>query len=87
MKKLALICLVPVCAFAAASTASAATAVGRITYISSDGHRILVDNSDEYVLGSAVDVSKLNVAQSVRITYTDRNGQRTATAISPATSP
>jgi hypothetical protein len=84
MKKLAVIFLITGCVFAASSTASAATAVGRITYISSDGHRILVDNSDEYVLGPAVDVSKLNVAESVRVTYAEQNGQRTATAISPA---
>jgi hypothetical protein len=46
---------------------SADSAIGRITYIYPDGHRIILDSHDEYTLAPNIDASKLGVAEFVRL--------------------
>jgi hypothetical protein len=75
-------CIV-VAAVAVSPAAWAATAIGRITYIANDQHHFLLDSSDEYALGPKVDATKLGVAELVRITYTEQNGQRVVTDVAP----
>ena len=57
-----------------ASGASAATATGRITYITPDRQRLMLDNSDMYVVSPAVDLSSVAVADWVRINW-DKKGR------------
>ncbi len=68
---------------AAPGAAWGASAVGRTTYIYPDNHRIVLDSSDEYVVGQRVDVSKLAIAELVRVTFSEQNGERVATDIAP----
>ena len=70
----------------ATAPAWAATAAGRISYISSDGHTILINSVDEYMLGPKVDASKLSISEPVKVTYSARGkGSRLATDIVPNT--
>ena len=57
--------------------------VGRITYIYPDNHRIILNSEYDYDLGSAVDGSKLKVAQLVRLTLSNEKGQRAVTQVGP----
>lgn len=69
-----------------AGGASAATATGRITYISSDGHQLMLDSNDLYAAGTNLDLSSVAVGNLVRLTWENRAGERLATAVSKAPS-
>jgi hypothetical protein len=62
---------------------SAESAIGRITYIYSDGHRIILDSQDEYDVAPSVDPSKLAVAKFVRVSLANQNGHEVVTSVSP----
>ena len=58
---------------------SADSALGRITYIYPEGHRIVLDSRAEYDLAANVDMSRHGVAEFVRLTISGGK----ATQISP----
>jgi hypothetical protein len=61
---------------------SADSAMGRITYIYPDGHRIILESRNEFALASNIDVSKIGVAQFVRVRLS--GGQVTQISPGPA---
>ena len=52
----------------------AGTALGRVTYISQDGHQLMLDNSKEYTIAPTVNVQSIGVAEFVRVTLGAHNG-------------
>ena len=65
---------------AGASSAMAATAIGRISYLYPDGHALILDSQTEYKVASGVDTSKHGAAEFVRLTLDAKNE---VTAIGP----
>jgi hypothetical protein len=57
-----------------AGSASAATATGRITYISPDRYELMLDNSDMYAISPAVNLSSVAVADRVTVNW-DHQGR------------
>ena len=64
--------------------ARAETAIGRITYISSDGHQLILDSNYVYSVGAHADLSSAAVADRVRITFENHGVQRVVSTVSLA---
>src|ERR1700744_4015804 len=62
---------------------AAGSALGRISYISPDGHRLILDGQKEYTLAPGVNMEKHGVAEFVRLTL-GSNNEVTAIAPGPA---
>ena len=62
---------------------SADIAIGRISYIYPDGHRIILDAQDEYDIGPGVDPGSLAVAKFVKLSLATRDGKPVITHLSP----
>jgi hypothetical protein len=62
---------------------SAQTAIGRISYIYPDGHRIILDAQDEYDIGPGVDANSLAVAKFVKLRLDTKDGRPVVTQVSP----
>jgi hypothetical protein len=62
---------------------AAGPVLGRITYISPDGHRLILDGQKEYTLASSVDTRAIGVAEFVRLTL-GANNEVTQVAPGPA---
>jgi hypothetical protein len=62
---------------------SAEPAVGRITYIDPVGRRLMLDNANMYRLGPAVDISRIAVAERVKLRLTGNEAKRVITQIAP----
>jgi len=61
------------------NSALAASATGRITYMASDGHQLMLDNSDMYAVGPAVDLSSVGVADRVKVDWDRQGGENVIT--------
>ncbi|HWF67945.1 MAG TPA: hypothetical protein VN670_11600 [Acidobacteriaceae bacterium] len=64
-----------------AGGASAATATGRITYITPDRQQLMLDNSDMYLVSPAVDLSSVAIADRVRINWDKKGGKDVITSL------
>ncbi len=68
---------------AGASSAMAATAIGRISYMYPDGRALILDAQNEYNIAPGVDTKSHGVAEFVRLTL-DAKNEVTAIAPGPA---
>jgi hypothetical protein len=66
------------------SAARADTAIGRITYISPDGHQLILDSNDVYSVAPHADPLSATVADRVKITFENHGVQRVINALSLA---
>lgn len=64
-----------------AGGACAATAIGRITYMSPDRRQLMLDNSDLYAASAALDLSSVAVADRVRINWDRKGGEDVITSL------
>jgi len=67
-----------------AGAASAATATGRITFVSQDGHQLVLDNGDPFTLGPGVTLPSVGVGDLVRINSSAKAGQQVITSLTKA---
>jgi hypothetical protein len=70
------------------SAAWAETATGRVTYISPDRQQLILDSNDVYSAGAQGVLSKVAVADRVKIAFEKHGAQRIigAAALAPLTS-
>jgi hypothetical protein len=68
---------------AGASSAMAATVIGRISYLYPDGHALILDSQTEYKIAAGVDTKPHGAAEFVRLT-TNANNEVTAIGPGPA---
>ena len=64
-----------------AGGAHAATATGRITYMAPDGHQLMLDNSDMYLVGPTVNISSVAIADRVPINWDRQGGESVITSL------
>jgi hypothetical protein len=67
-----------------AGSAWAETTTGRITYISSDGHQLMLDSNYVYAVGANVSMSQVAVADRVELTFENRGGGKMITGVTLA---
>lgn len=68
MKKLVLSAAAALVLASAVPAFAAGSAIGRISYLASDGKMLILDAQKEYNIASGVDVSKHGAAEFVRLT-------------------
>ena len=64
-----------------AGSAHAASVTGRVTFISTDGSHLMLDNSEMYAIGPDVPRSGATVADRVTANYQTRAGERAITRL------
>ena len=67
-----------------AGAVSAASATGRITFISQDGHQLVLDNGDPFTLGPSVTLPSVGVGDLVRVNWAGKAGQQVITSLTKA---
>jgi hypothetical protein len=80
MKNALLVAVAAAAIFGAVPASAADTALGRISYIYPDGHRLILDAQKTYTLAPGVNSKAIGVAEFVRLSLGSGN---TVTAISP----